>query len=239
MTKEVFKVLFERHYNRLYQNAECIKKAREARFKRDFYWQIWKSHTPFFGIIEGVFHRSNGFNVLTQIPTTEQEIFTAPQLLLDRFKTPQDLSTFFEEIYRQNLIKNGKTSPQTAAIMRFRNQNADFIIKLSKEILTQYDGSPLNMLEKCPEQTRQNFINLAGYNRKIANMVLNCVFDCPEIAIDVRVFRACEQLGLIPPQKFKITNNKHKAEIEEIVKHYASEFTIEADFLLFQEGALH
>ena len=69
------------------------------------------------------------------------------------------------------------------------NGKASNIIKMSKILIEKFDG-----------QIPQNFEqlnSLPGVGRKTANVVLNCAFGIPTIAVDTHVFRVANRLGLV------------------------------------------
>lgn len=69
------------------------------------------------------------------------------------------------------------------------NGKASNIIKMSKILIEKFNG-----------QIPQNFEqlnSLPGVGRKTANVVLNCAFGIPTIAVDTHVFRVANRLGLV------------------------------------------
>ena len=69
-------------------------------------------------------------------------------------------------------------------------------------------------------------------------MFLNLAFDIPEIGIDVRVFRAACELGLVPFEPEDFTSDSIKFEVELILRRsIPKRFFLDADYLLFMRGA--
>lgn len=68
------------------------------------------------------------------------------------------------------------------------NAKAKNIIALSEKLVKEHGG-------KVP-QTREALEALPGVGRKTANVVLNCAFGKPTIAVDTHVFRVSNRIGL-------------------------------------------
>ena len=70
------------------------------------------------------------------------------------------------------------------------NTKAKNIIKLSRILVDEHDGQVPN--------TRERLEALPGVGRKTANVVLNCAFGVPTIAVDTHIFRVSNRTGLAP-----------------------------------------
>lgn len=70
------------------------------------------------------------------------------------------------------------------------NTKAKNIMKLSRILVDEYDGQVPN--------TREELEALPGVGRKTANVVLNCAFGIPTIAVDTHIFRVSNRTGLSP-----------------------------------------
>ncbi len=68
------------------------------------------------------------------------------------------------------------------------NTKAKNIIKLSQILVDEHSG-------KVPN-TRESLEALPGVGRKTANVVLNCAFGLPTIAVDTHIFRVSNRIGL-------------------------------------------
>ena len=68
------------------------------------------------------------------------------------------------------------------------NTKAKNIIKLSRILVDEFGG-------KVPN-TREDLEALPGVGRKTANVVLNCAFGVPTIAVDTHIFRVSNRTGL-------------------------------------------
>lgn len=68
------------------------------------------------------------------------------------------------------------------------NAKAKNIIEMSKILINSYNGIvPSTLLE---------LIALPGVGRKTANVILNCAFNLPTMAVDTHVFRVGNRIGL-------------------------------------------
>lgn len=67
------------------------------------------------------------------------------------------------------------------------NGKAANIIKLSQDLVTKFNS-------KVPEDF-DSLKSLAGVGQKTANVVLNCAFGHPTIAVDTHVFRVANRIG--------------------------------------------
>ena len=69
------------------------------------------------------------------------------------------------------------------------NNKAKNIIILSEQLIKFHNSEVPNDFESLR--------NLAGVGQKTANVVLNCAFGKPTIAVDTHVFRVANRLGLV------------------------------------------
>lgn len=194
---------------------EVVLQKRSARFELDPYWKIWKEYGKCFAFLEGFFHKQNGQNQLDKIPESDKMFFTDPAILLRTFETSDKLAIYF----------------QRHGIRRMVNVISEEIILACNKLVAEFNNNV--------PRTRHELMMFSGYGRKIANMLLNCAFDQPTIAIDVRVYRSALALGLLPKEfigRFSSDSFKFEAELilEETLRH--SDFLIEADYLLFCAG---
>lgn len=69
------------------------------------------------------------------------------------------------------------------------NSKAKNIIAMSDMLLKKHNG-------KVPK-TRDELVKLPGVGRKTANVLLNCAFGEPVIAVDTHVFRVANRIGIV------------------------------------------
>jgi endonuclease-3 len=74
------------------------------------------------------------------------------------------------------------------------NSKAKNIISLCRILIEKYEG-------KIP-QDFDALITLPGIGRKTANVILNCAFGLPRIAVDTHVFRVSNRIGLAHSSSF-------------------------------------
>jgi endonuclease III len=80
------------------------------------------------------------------------------------------------------------------------NGKATNIIKLSQDLIDKFNS-------KVPEDF-EALRSLAGVGQKTANVVLNCAFGHPTIAVDTHVFRLANRIGFVSettPEKTEIS----------------------------------
>lgn len=115
--------------------------------------------------------------VVLSAQATDRGVNCATEALFQQVRTPQEML----ELGTEGLISHIKT------IGLYRNK-ARFIIALSERLVTQYHG-------EIPS-TREALESLPGVGRKTANVVLNCLFGQPTIAVDTHIFRVANRTGL-------------------------------------------
>jgi len=95
------------------------------------------------------------------------------------------------------------------------------VVELSKMLLEHHGG-------KVPE-SREALENLPGVGRKTANVVLNCAFGQPTVAVDTHIFRVANRTGVAP--------GKDPREVEEkLLKFVPGEFLHNAHHWLILHG---
>ncbi len=85
------------------------------------------------------------------------------------------------------------------------NSKAENIIKMSRILVEEHNS-------QIP-QTVEELVKLPGVGRKTANVLLNCAFGMPTIAVDTHVHRVSNRLGMVD------TKNADKTEfaLEEVI----------------------
>jgi endonuclease-3 len=82
---------------------------------------------------------------------------------------------------------------QYIKIIGLYNSKAANIMKLSEILVAKYNSQVPDKFE--------DLITLPGVGAKTANVMLNCAFDQPTIAVDTHVFRVAHRLGLSAARK--------------------------------------
>lgn len=125
---------------------------------------------------------SNHFTLLVAVilsaQSTDISVNKATKELFKIAKTAEEMVKLGE----QNLKKY-------IATIGLYNAKAKNIIKMSKKLIEDFDSQVPNDFESLK--------SLPGVGQKTANVVLNCAFGKPTIAVDTHVFRVANRLGLV------------------------------------------
>jgi endonuclease-3 len=157
---------------------------------------------------------TNPFTLLVAVvlsaQSTDKGVNKATEKLFQVVSTPQDIL---------NLGLDGlKEYVKTIGLF---NTKAANIIKLSQQLINQFDG-------KVPNN-RDDLTSLPGVGRKTANVVLNVIFDQPTIPVDTHVARVSNRLGLSTAHH----PDKIEADLERIIPN---EFLKDGHHLLVLHG---
>jgi len=115
--------------------------------------------------------------VILSAQATDISVNKATFELFKTHKKPED----FLELGENNLKKYIKT-------IGLYNTKAKNIIALSKILVDKYNSN-------IPENFEE-LVNLPGVGRKTANVILNCAFKQPTMAVDTHVARVSNRIGL-------------------------------------------
>lgn len=157
---------------------------------------------------------TNPFTLLVAVvlsaQSTDKGVNKATEKLFQVVSTPQDIL---------NLGLDGlKEYVKTIGLF---NTKASNIIKLSQQLIDQFDG-------KVPNN-RDDLTSLPGVGRKTANVILNVIFDQPTIPVDTHVARVSNRLGLSTANH----PDKIEADLEKIIP---KEFLKDGHHLLVLHG---
>lgn len=125
--------------------------------------------------------------VVLSAQSTDIAVNKATAELFKIAKTPQEILAIGEEKLKKYISKIG-----------LFNSKAANIIKLCTQIIENFNSEVPNDFESLQ--------SLAGVGRKTANVVLNCAFNQPTIAVDTHVFRVANRIG------FAMASNPEKTE---------------------------
>lgn len=124
---------------------------------------------------------NNNFTLLVAVVLSAQStdigVNKATKELFKIANTPEKMLELGEEKLKKYIATIG-----------LKNAKAKNIIKLSHDLINKYNS-------QVPSKFNQ-LIKLAGVGRKTANVVLNCAFGKPTVAVDTHVFRVANRLGL-------------------------------------------
>ncbi len=155
----------------------------------DKIFEIWHKENP---IPQTELKFTNNFTLLVAVvlsaQSTDVGVNKATKELFQVADTPQKMLNLGEENLKKYISTIG-----------LFNSKAKNIIKLSEQLIKKHDS-----------QVPQNFEalkSLAGVGQKTANVVLNCAFGYPTIAVDTHVFRVSNRIGFVKektPEKTEI-----------------------------------
>lgn len=98
------------------------------------------------------------------------------------------------------------------------NSKAKHIIALSRKLVEQHHS-------KVPRD-KKALEALPGVGRKTANVLLNCAFGEPTIAVDTHVFRVSNRIGLVKAPNVQQTEDALMKAIPNTWKHHAHHWLI-------------
>jgi endonuclease-3 len=115
--------------------------------------------------------------VVLSAQATDKGVNKATKSLFEQVKTPEDMLAFGEEKLKDAI--------KTIGLYRTK---AKHIMALSALLCRHYHSQVPNDFKALQ--------SLPGVGRKTANVILNCAFGVPTIAVDTHVFRVSRRLGL-------------------------------------------
>ncbi len=148
--------------------------------------------------------------VILSAQATDISVNKATKLLFVKYNTPEKILKLGEDELK-NYIKS-------IGLFVTKAKN---ITTLCHILINQYDS-------KVPDNF-DDLIKLPGVGRKTANVILNCLFGKPTIAVDTHVFRVSKRLGLVN------SNTLKKVELE-LVKNINTKWLQHAHLWLILLG---
>jgi endonuclease-3 len=142
-------------------------------------FEIWQKNNP---QPKTELEFTNNFTLLVAVVLSAQStdigVNKATKNLFKIANTPQKMLDLGEEKLKKYISTIG-----------LYNNKAKNIIILSEQLIKLHNSEVPNDFESLR--------NLAGVGQKTANVVLNCAFGRPTIAVDTHVFRVANRLGLV------------------------------------------
>lgn len=126
--------------------------------------------------------------VVLSAQSTDIGVNKATKALFQLVDTPEKMLKLGEEKLKKYISTIG-----------LYNGKAANIIKLSRDLVEKFNSQVPEDFEKLK--------SLAGVGQKTANVVLNCAFGVPTIAVDTHVFRVANRIGFVDeatPEKTEI-----------------------------------
>ncbi len=115
--------------------------------------------------------------VLLSAQATDVSVNKATGELFEQYNTPEKMLTLGEEGVKQYIKTIG-----------LFNSKARNVIALCMQLIEHHNSEIPDDFEKL--------IKLPGIGRKTANVILNCAFGKPTMAVDTHVFRVSNRVGL-------------------------------------------
>ncbi|MBL0318965.1 MAG: endonuclease III [Alphaproteobacteria bacterium] len=116
--------------------------------------------------------------VVLSAQATDVGVNKATAALFSKVSTPEEMLELGEETLKSYIKTIG-----------LYQSKATYIIALSKRLVDAFGSNVPTALEDLQ--------SLPGVGRKTANVVLNCAFGMPTMAVDTHVFRVSNRLGLV------------------------------------------
>jgi endonuclease-3 len=127
--------------------------------------------------------------VVLSAQSTDIGVNKATKSLFQKVATPEEML----DLGIDGLIKHIKT-------IGLFNSKAKNIILLSKELIEKHSSLVPNDFK--------SLVALPGVGIKTANVVLNCAFNEPTVAVDTHVFRVSNRLGIVKTKTPETTGDK-------------------------------
>lgn len=155
----------------------------------DNIFEIWQKNNPNPQTeLNYVNHYTLLVAVVLSAQSTDVGVNKATKSLFEIVDTPEKMLELGEEKLKKYINTIG-----------LFNAKAKNVILLSKQLVEKHNS-------KVPDNFNE-LINLAGVGQKTANVILNCAFGKPTIAVDTHVFRVSNRLGFAnekTPEKTEI-----------------------------------
>ena len=174
-------------------------------------FEIWQKNNP---QPKTELEFSNNFTLLVAVVLSAQSTDIGVNKATKNFfkiaDTPQKMLDLGEEKLKKYISTIG-----------LYNNKAKNIIILSEQLIKLHNSTVPNDFESLQ--------NLAGVGQKTANVVLNCAFGAPTIAVDTHVFRVANRLGIVDE------TNPEKTE-ESLLKKIPKQFLFYAHHWMILHG---
>jgi len=171
-------------------------------------FEIWQKNNP---QPQTELEFTNNFTLLVAVVLSAQStdigVNKATKNLFQIADNPQKMLDLGEEKLKKYIATIG-----------LYNNKAKNIIILSEQLIKLHNSVVPNDFESLR--------NLAGVGQKTANVVLNCAFGKPTIAVDTHVFRVANRLGLVDEANPENTEESLLKKIPKKFLYYAHHWMI-------------
>lgn len=172
---------------------------------------IWHNNNPY---PKTELNYTNHYTLLVAVvlsaQSTDVGVNKATKKLFEIVDTPEKMLALGEEKLKKHISTIG-----------LYNAKAKNVIKLSHELIEKHNS-------QVPEDFNK-LVKLPGVGQKTANVILNCAFGHPTIAVDTHVFRVSNRL------KFANAKTPEKTEIA-ILKTIPKEWQLHAHHWMILHG---
>ena len=160
-------------------------------------------------------HFANNYQLIVAVilsaQCTDKRVNLITPALFEAFPTPQDMAAAtFDEV--RELIKS----------CSYPNNKARLLIGMAKKLVEDFNG-------EVPDEI-DDLLSLPGVGRKTANVVLAVAYNRPAMAVDTRVFRVSERIGLTTDSR-----TPHQTEMA-LTKHIPADIIPKAHHWLILHG---
>ena len=171
-------------------------------------FEIWQKNNP---QPKTELEFTNNFTLVVAVVLSAQStdigVNKATKNLFKIVDTPQKMLDLGEEKLKKYISTIG-----------LYNGKAKNIIILSEQLIKLHNSEVPNDFESLK--------NLAGVGQKTANVVLNCAFGAPTIAVDTHVFRVANRLGIVDETNPEKTEKSLLKKIPKKFLYYAHHWMI-------------
>lgn len=176
MPKEI---VFQRVMNRNKRNKNYLKNIEMKHTDIDQIFSLWSEQNP---SPETELEYRNHYTLLVAVvlsaQATDVGVNKATKQLFELVDTPEKMLSLGEEGLKRHIKTIG-----------LYNSKAKNVIALSEQLIQKHDSQV-----PCDKDA---LVALPGVGIKTANVILNCAFHLPTIAVDTHVFRVSNRIGFV------------------------------------------
>ena len=138
-------------------------------------------------------------NIRSELYSTNEFTF-AVAVILSAQATDKKVNEVTPELFKiayspDKMLKLGIDKlKEHIRVISFFNNKAENIIKLSQQLKNK-DSDDINYKFPQKYHNRDELLKLAGIGQKTANVVMNVLWDAPNIGVDTHVFRLSHRFG--------------------------------------------
>ena len=140
-------------------------------------------------------------NIRSELYSTNEFTF-AVAVILSAQATDKKVNEVTPELFKiaptpDKMLKLGLDGlKKYICVISFFNNKADNIIKLSQQLIDK-NSDNINYKFPLKYHNRDELIKLAGIGQKTANVIMNVLWNAPNIGVDTHVFRNAHRYGWV------------------------------------------